>query len=1606
MLRLQKSALLFIILLSGLILPSQLLAAPVAEFIASPTQGCAPIRIVFTDQSTGNPVSWSWDLGNGTLSSVQSPSTTYFNAGVYTIKLTVTDATGATNTITKTNYVTIYGIPDVNLEATPKTGCYPLPVQFTDLTTGGGSAITAWQWDFGDGIINNTQNPSHTYTANGLFNITLTATNANGCKKTITKPNYVQIFDGVIANFRFSSVVPCQVPATVTFTDLSTGNGINSWFWDFGDGTTSTLQNPIKTYNASGRFVVKLTVRNTSGCVNTFTNPLVVSVGLVTADFTFPIPVCANTNFQFINQSSPNGQFSWDFGDGTTSNAVNPFKRYTAPGTYTVTLRNDFTGCGDSKTKTVTVVEGTGGDFTGTNLNTCKPPLTASFNSNGTVVKWYFGDGDSSTLASPTHTYTKFGSFTVTLIVRTANGCLQRVVKPGFVRIAPPEITSIKNLDYHGCIPWTNTFEAIINTPDPVVTYEWDLGNGIMSNLQNPSATYTVEGRYIVKLKITTAIGCTDTISALVEVGHPPTPNFSANPLKTCPQFTVMFTDLSTGGPITRYRWLFGDGGTSSDPNPRYYYNDTGWMNVTLQVENFGCRTSITFNKYIYISPPIASFKDSVECVDQKMHYFRDKSIGALFWSWQFGDGDVSTIPSPTHLYRDTGTYTVKLTVRDTACEHSSTQKVYVLDEKADFITQDSVGCSSTKKKFTAFGPKTHPWNIKYYWWDFGDTTVAPILDSTGVISYTFSKSGTYNIKLKIQDLNGCLDSISKPITVAIYGPIANFGPEGDTLCFNTPFTFFDSSNGNGNTLVKWTWDYGDNIRESFSTNGPFNHTYTKGGTYDVKLIIEDNAGCKDSLLKGNFIFIAQPKVDFYSPDTVVCLNTNVRFFPIFSSVAPLARLRWTFGDGDTSFFYSPSHIYTAEGRYTISLKAEDGAGCIDSLIKPLYILVANAKANFVLSDSFSSCPPLLVSFTNNSINNLNSYWDFGNGNTSNLINPSHTYTFPGVFNVVLRVTGNGGCEDKDTAIVRIKGPFGDIKYDPFIGCSPLTVKFSSKATNTKFYTWDYQDGVTKTGLDTFAIYDYKLLGQYLPKVILEDSLGCKLPIQGKDTIFVKGIDTKIKQLPKYLFCDSTIISFFDTTITNDIIRSYKWHFGDGDSSSLQNPVHKFKTAGLFNTTFTVTTINGCTDTDTLTPPVKIVLSPKVSFLPDTFGCAPFTIQYFGQWNNPDTSTMAYKWDFGNNTTSTQLNPSQVVYNNVGVYNILFTAKSASGCTDTVTKVLNVYGKPTIDATSLPFVCLGSGTPLNASGALTYVWDPHPTLSCLNCQQPIASPIFPTTYKVTGTDTNGCKNIDTISVDVQYPLTMTNGPGDTLCIGESFILRAAGAEVYSWTPISSLNNPTSATPIAKPTETTIYRVIGGDRRNCFYDTAYINVVVFPIPKFDILQDKIEIPIGSSVQLQSTSSPDVIKWRWRNNPGLTCYDCPNPIAEPKTRVTTYECTATNEGACYTRDQVTIITICTDGNIFVPNTFSPNADGANDVFMPRGKGLYAIKSMRIFDRWGELVFEKTNFLPNDANQGWDGTYRGKKLTPDVYVYIMEIICDNTHQFNMKGNVTLLK
>ena len=645
--------------------------APVADFDALYAYNIVPTTVAFRDLSTGTtPMNYLWEFGDGATSTEQNPSHNYISRGLYTVKLTVTNAYGSSSK-TKENYIAIGLAPKADFSADPTTGNQPLAVAFTDRSTG---HPTSWNWNFGDGKESTEQNPVHTYWTSGEFTVTLTASNQYGTSD-ISKAYFIHVIPPLKAKF-VADPKAGKVPLVVKFTDMSTGNP-ESWQWDFGDGSTSTQANPIHAYTTPGAYHVNLTV--TRGINSDSSTQTLVAGGVPASDFVADsTTVSVNTPVHFTDKTlnSPTS-WSWNFGDGATSTEQNPTHAYPVKGIYTVSLtatNNDGTDT-EIKTNYITVGVAPIADFI-----TQIPPYQQGTRiqyvrfidrSTGNPASWIwdFGDGQTSTdQYPPLHLYNIDGTYTVSLTVKNIFG-KNTMVKSGLITVQQGPVVDFKaDRTRAGVDQWIRFTD--LSTFNPT-DWKWDFGDGSSGTGQNPDHVYHQPGSYDVTLVASDAFtSIRHTKKDYITIVNTPQADFIADKTKGITPFTVNFRDISTGKPTT-WNWNFGDGATSTDQNPTHIYTTKGTAvtntyTVTLTVTNPNGQDTVKKTDYITVTQtPIAEFTvDSRQGKAPFIVNFRDLSAGnPTLWSWEFGDGTGSSEQNPAHTYPFEGSYDVRLTV-------------------------------------------------------------------------------------------------------------------------------------------------------------------------------------------------------------------------------------------------------------------------------------------------------------------------------------------------------------------------------------------------------------------------------------------------------------------------------------------------------------------------------------------------------------------------------------------------------------------------------------------------------------------------------------------------------------------------------------------------------------------------------------------------------------------------------------------------------------------------------------------------------------------------------------------------------------------------------
>jgi gliding motility-associated-like protein len=612
---------------------------------------------------------------------------------------------------------------------------------------------------------------------------------------------------------------------------------------------------------------------------------------------------------------------------------------------------------------------------------------------------------------------------------------------------------------------------------------------------------------------------------------------------------------------------------------------------------------------------------------------------------------------------------------------------------------------------------------------------------------------------------------------------------------------------------------------------------------------------------------------------------------------------------------------------------------------------------------------------------------------------------------VTLKVTDAGGCtsNSSQSRYVSVSGP--KVSFSPSPGSIVqlnTTVTFYNNSNIFNSYNttwkWDFGNGITST--DYMPTCTYTVPGEYIVSLIGENPVtGCKDTVKQTITVrnFNSGFSNTASFVGDYGNCPPVLARF---TNTSSNYTRIVWDFGDGFTLENQNnPSHIYANPGKYEVTLFVYGYNGLTGTykDSV-----FVTRPEASIhANDLDGCIGQSFLL----NAPvHTNSASYLWDFGNgqviNSADSFVTHS---FNHPGTYTPSLLVKDKNGCQAAITSPdkIVINPAPTITLGPVePLVCKTAPVQLTATGgAVRYEWSPATGLSADDISSPLAFPPTNTLYTVKAWDAIGCVGENTITVTVATPIDMTAITAANVCKGSSVQLQAKGADSYLWiNTTTGLNDLQIPNPVAKPEMNSLYTIVGYDKYKCYSDTVTVTVAVRAVPEVNAGADR-ETIFGMENVLSVTNSPDVVRWNWTPAEFLSCTSCAAPVSRPYKSMD-YIVTVYNEYNCTAKDTVHINAICTGAKIFIPNSFSPNHDGKNEVFGIAGSGISIVRSFRIYNRWGEIVFEKKNFYPNDISGSWNGKNKGVEAETGIYVYFAELECEANESFERKGTVLLIR
>ncbi|HLU86735.1 MAG TPA: PKD domain-containing protein, partial [Taishania sp.] len=562
-------------------------------------------------------------------------------------------------------------------------------------------------------------------------------------------------------------------------------------------------------------------------------------------------------------------------------------------------------------------------------------------------------------------------------------------------------------------------------------------------------------------------------ITSFVTAQVAPTAQFSGS-TSVCVGEAANFTNQSVQGnsPITAYTWDFGDGNSATTQHATHVYATPGTYTVTLVVQaaNGQADSEVKVN-YIVVNPkPTANFSFTTNgCTLPVGVIFANSSTGANTYSWNFGNGQTSTLPTPTVVnYTTPNTYTTTLIVTSAfGCKDTISQQLIISNFQSgiDAPTTACAGTPVTISDNSTAGVNSYNWNFE---------GGSPASSSAGSVNVVYNTPGTYNISLTSQNTSlGCSSSATKQITI-LPKPAPSFTNTPTVGCAPLTVNFTNTGHEAGATYV-WSFGNGDS-----STLVNPSTTYTGNGSYTVTLTMTGANGCSATAVQ-NAVNLTSPVADFTSNVVNGCADLDVQFTSTSTSADPIAQWNWTFGDGTTfSGQNPPVHSYPV-GVYDVTLVVVTQNGCTDTITKLAYIKVGEINSmNFSIDES-PQCVKTDIDFTDLSVisaphtqDEVTYYWTFGDGGSSTDQNPSHQYASDtGYFDVSLIINFRG-CIDTFTITdaVYIKAPLSRFSLSQTLFCNPASLPVTLNATDNAIIgvlsddcemIWRWGDGATTT---------------------------------------------------------------------------------------------------------------------------------------------------------------------------------------------------------------------------------------------------------------------------------------------------------------------------------------------------------------------------------------------------------------------------------------------------------------------------------------------------------------------------------------------------------------
>ena len=877
--------------------------------------------------------------------------------------------------------------------------------------------------------------------------------------------------------------------------------------------------------------------------------------------------------------------------------------------------------------------------------------------------------------------------------------------------------------------------------------------------------------------------------------------------------------------------------------------------------------------------------------------------------------------------------------------------------------------CNSTIITFnsgiTAYNPPPTSIPLTYHW-DFGVTTATD--DTANILNpnFFYPDTGTYIATLiATKQVNGIGCSDTARALVLVY-PTLTCDFSFVNVCNDSAVHFTDLSVSTASPITAWKWTFGDG---STSTQQNPIKKYTNAGTYTVKLEVTNKVGCVET--KTYTVTTYPVPVPNFTINPI-CIYDSIQITS--TTTGTITNYQWSFGNGQTSTLPTNTVSYNSAGVKPIELIVVSDKGCRDTVLKQLTV---NPLPTISLTSDTIICPNTSVQLYSSGGTSY-SWTPKSLLNDSTLANPIATMgSTPTTF--IVNVKDANGCKNKDSVLVSLfPQPVIDAGVDTSVCYNPGSYRDSVQllASGTPFFSWS------------------PILGLSNPNIanpICRPTQNTTYIVTGTDLNGCKAVDSMTVFLldPNLDLIADTVkaICQYDTTTLNVAIQGasyYAWTPNIGiNNANINSP--------LFYPTTTQTYYfevrNYCyskKDTATiLVHPLPTVGSQKIDSM-----CYGDTIQLHA------TGAKDYFWSYNLTLSDTNIAEPYSFTLKDTTYYVL--GIDSFGCKNRDSIRIFVFQYPITTVLPLvPFVCQNDSVQLVASGGVSYHWLPNPYLSSTTIANPIAVMQDTSTFYVDVTNVHNCTTRDSLTINVQLPVVAVAQEQYDVCIGNTVQLSASGGFYYLWKPASYLTSPYIYNPVAFPPRDTSYTVYVSN--DCFTDSVDVAIIFHPLPTVNAGNDT-SIYRNTNAILNGTTNASKYYWY------------PDEFVEHPLELTTnaaplftkdYLLFAVSDYGCVNVDTVRInVTAYT--LLLLPTGFSPNNDGANDVFrVANYLNIQKLEAFSIYNRWGELVFTTT-----DINKGWDGTFKGKPQELGVYSWVIRATTYDNESIVRGGNVTLLR